>query len=156
MCQQGVIRTMMSPEAQGVPGSGIDAFILILRFHELAIDPAQIRHQFAGAPFGTVEILRCAKELKLKARAITTDWGRLAKTPLPALAECTDGSFLVLARIVDDKALVQDPAVGRPQLLSRSELEARWNGRLVLIARRASLGDLAQEIRRYMVHSSHS
>jgi ABC-type bacteriocin/lantibiotic exporter with double-glycine peptidase domain len=79
---------MAGPEARGVTGSGIDALILILRFHELAVDPAQIRHQFAGAHFGIVEILRCAKELKLKARAITTDWVRLAKTPLPALAEC--------------------------------------------------------------------
>jgi len=136
---------MAGPEGQGVPGSGIDALILILRFHELAVDPAQVRHQFAGAPFGIAEILRCAKELKLKARAVVADWRRLAKVPLPALAECRDGSFLVLARLVDDKALIQDPAVGRPQLLSRSELEARWNGRLVLIARRASLGDLARK-----------
>jgi subfamily B ATP-binding cassette protein HlyB/CyaB len=89
--------------------------------------------------------LRCAKELKLKARAVVADWERLGKTPLPALAECRDGSFLVLARIVDDKALVQDPSIGRPQLLTRSELESRWGGRLVLITRRASLGDLARK-----------
>src|SRR5215470_9030284 len=100
--EQSVRPTMAGPEGQGVPGSGIDALILILRFHELAVDPAQIRHQFAGAPFGIPEILRCAKELKLKARAVVADWGRLAKTPLPALAECRDGSFLVLARIVED------------------------------------------------------
>src|SRR5262245_21745794 len=135
---------MGGPEGQGVPGSGIDALILILRFHELAVDPGQIRHQFAGAPFGTAEILRCAKDLKLKARTVVADWGRLAKVPLPALAEGRDGGFLVLARLVDDKALIQDPAVGRPELLGRSELEARWSGRLVLIARRASLGDLAR------------
>jgi len=135
---------MGGPEGQGVPGSGIDALILILRFHELAVDPGQIRHQFAGAPFGIAEILRCAKDLKLKARTVVADWGRLAKVPLPALAEGRDGGFLVLARLVDDKALIQDPAIGRPELLSRSELEARWSGRLVLIARRASLGDLAR------------
>src|SRR5215475_10613499 len=135
---------MGGAELQSVPGASIDALILILRFHELAIDPAQVRHQFAGAPFGIAEILRCTKDLKLKARAIVTDWGRLTKVPLPALAECRDGSFLVLARLVDDKALVQDPAIGRPQLLGRSEFESRWTGRLVLIARRASLGDLAR------------
>src|SRR6267142_6080760 len=136
---------MTGPEGLTVPDSGIDALVLILRFHELAVDPAQIRHQFAGVPFGVTEILRCVKELKLKARATVSDWGRLAKVPLPALAECRDGRFLVLARIVDDKALIQDPAIGRPQLVSRSELEARWTGRLVLIARRASLGDLARK-----------
>src|SRR5882672_991029 len=136
---------MTGPEGLTVPDSGIDALVLILRFHELAVDPAQIRHQFAGVPFGVTEILRCVKQLKLKVRATVSDWGRLAKVPLPALAECHDSRFLVLARIVDDKALIQEPAVGRPQLVSRSELEARWTGRLVLIARRASLGDLARK-----------
>src|SRR5215813_6899561 len=139
-----VRQAMAAPLEQSVPDSGIDALTLILRFYELAVDPAQIRHQFAGTRFGIVEILRCVRQLKLKARAVTTDWGRLLKTPLPALAECHDGSFVVLARVIDDKALIQDPAVGKPQLVSRSDFEARWNGRLVLIARRASLGDLAR------------
>jgi subfamily B ATP-binding cassette protein HlyB/CyaB len=40
--------------------------------------------------------------------------------------------------------MVQDPAAGRPQLLGREEFEARWTGRLVLIARRAALGNLAR------------
>ena len=84
---------MTAPLEQDVSDSGIDALILILRFYELAVDPAQIRHQFAGARFGIVEILRCVKQFKLKARAVTTDWGRLVKTPLPALAECHDGSW---------------------------------------------------------------
>lgn len=38
----------------------------MLRFHELAVDPAQIRHRYANALFGVPEILRCTKELKLK------------------------------------------------------------------------------------------
>ena len=65
--EQSVRPTMAGagPERQGVSGSGIDALILILRFHELAVDPGQVRHQFAGAPFGIAEILRCAKDLKL-------------------------------------------------------------------------------------------
>src|SRR6266404_6869657 len=130
---------------RGVAGSSVGALVLILRFHEIEVDPAQIQHRYGNASFGTSEILRCAKELKLKARALTADWTRLPKTLLPALAECSDGSFLVLAKIVDDKALIQDPKVGRPQLLTRSEFETRWSGRLVVIARRASLGDLARQ-----------
>jgi subfamily B ATP-binding cassette protein HlyB/CyaB len=131
-------------DAEDGATSGVDALILLLRFHQIAADPAQIRHQFANAPFGVSEILRCAKSLKLKARGLDTRWDRLAQTPLPAIVECHDGSFLVLGRMVDDKALVQDPAVGRPQLIDRAAFEARWNGRVVLIARRATLGDLAR------------
>jgi subfamily B ATP-binding cassette protein HlyB/CyaB len=125
--------------------SGVDALVLLLRFHQIAADPAQIRHQFGHAAFGVAEILRCARTLNVKARALNTQWDRLAGTPLPALAELRDGAFLVLGRIVDGKALVQDPAVGRPQLIDRADLEARWTGRLILLARRASLGDLARQ-----------
>ena len=82
---------------------------------EIAVDPGQIRHQYAGASFGVPEILRCAKQFKLKARSIATDWARLAQTPLPALAECRDGSFIILGKIVDDKIIIQDPQVGRRQ-----------------------------------------
>src|ERR1043165_6969729 len=125
--------------------TGADAFVLLLRFHQIAVDPAQIRHQFAGRIFGPEEILRCAKGLKLKARAINSDWQRLKHAPLPALAVYKDGHITVLGRVLDDKVLIQDPAVGRPQIIGRAEFEARWSGRLVLIARRASLGDLARQ-----------
>jgi ATP-binding cassette, subfamily B, bacterial HlyB/CyaB len=123
----------------------IDALALILRFHEIAVDPAQIRHQFASAAFGVTEVLRCARQFKLKSRALNMDWTRLARTPLPALAECRDGSLIIVGKIVDDKVLIQDPQVGRPQLVTQPDFEARWSGRLVLIARRALLGDLARE-----------
>src|SRR6267142_7113272 len=120
--------------------TNLDALVLLLRFHEIAVDPAQIRHQFGTGAFGVAEVLRCAKQFKLKARALSTAWERLAETPLPALAECRDGSFVILGKVVGDKALIHDPKVGRPQLLTREEFEARWSGRLVLIARRAALG----------------
>jgi ATP-binding cassette, subfamily B, bacterial HlyB/CyaB len=136
---------MVSAGQGHITSTAVDALVLLLRFHQIAADAAQIRHQFGGGPFGVSEILRCAKDLKLKARAVTADWQRLAKLPLPALAECEGGHFVVLGRLVDDKALIQDPAVGRPQLLERGEFEVRWSGRLVLIARRASLGSLARQ-----------
>jgi ATP-binding cassette, subfamily B, bacterial HlyB/CyaB len=135
--------------------SNIAALGLVLRFHEIATDPAQILHRY-GASFGTTEILRAFAEFKLKARAITTEWSQLSRTPLPALAECGDGRFIVLARIVDDKALIQDPKVGRPQLVTRADFEARWTGGLILVARRASLGNLAGEFNiTWFLHAIH-
>src|SRR5437868_3685489 len=132
---------MEDKAASEPPSASVEALVLLLRFLEIAAEPAQIRHQYGVANFGRLEILRCAKDLKLRARAITTEWDRLSRTPLPALAEGRDGEFFVLARIVDDKALIQDPKVGRPQLISRAEFESRWSGPLVLITRRASLSD---------------
>jgi hypothetical protein len=78
---------MLSPQIAPKAASGVDAFVLLLRFYEIAVDRAQIRHQLGTASFGFPEILRCAKGLRLKSRATVTDWARLAQTPLPALAD---------------------------------------------------------------------
>src|SRR5262245_19618555 len=102
------------PGVSGASETSVNSLVLLLRFHEIAIDPAQIRHQFGKDSFGVTEILLCAKELKLKARTLLTDWSWLSKTPFPALAECRDGSFVVLGRVLEDKVLIQDPRMGRP------------------------------------------
>jgi hypothetical protein len=60
-----------------------------------------------------MEMLRCAKDLKFKARAIESNWERLAKRRFPAIAERRDGSFFIVSKVADDTALILDPAVGR-------------------------------------------
>ena len=122
---------------------GLQSLTLLLRFLGIPVDPAQISHRFGGVPIGVGEMLRCAKEFHLKARAVTVEWGRLAKLPLPAIAECHDGAFVILAKASGDDVLVQAPMRG-PQVLSRADFEASWTGRLVLMTRRASLGELAR------------
>ena len=89
-------------------------------------------------------MLRCARELHLKARVIGSEWERLVDTPLPAIAERYDGSFFILGKASGETVLIQDPAVGRPQVLSRAEFETQWNGNLVLMTRRAGLGELTR------------
>ena len=64
-------------------------------------------------------MLRCAKELGLKARAPTTSWNRLASTPLPGIAALRDGGFLLLGKVADDKALIQHPSSPRPEAMRR-------------------------------------
>jgi ATP-binding cassette, subfamily B, bacterial HlyB/CyaB len=123
--------------------TGITALVLLLRFLGIAADPQQLTHRF-GRNFGVTDILLCAKELKLKARAIGSDWDRLARTGLPAIAERHDGSFFILAKVAEASALIHDPIVGKPQSLSRTDFEAQWSGRLVLMTRRAGLGELAR------------
>src|SRR5579871_5593833 len=123
---------------------GLAALIVLLRFHGIGADPQQISHQFGTASIGVSEMLRCAKQFGLKARAITTKWERLANTPLPGIAVLKDGGFLVLGKTGGDKAVVLSPLSPRPTLMGRAEFEAAWTGRLVLIAKRAALSDLAQ------------
>jgi len=124
--------------------TGLQCLTLLLRFHQVAVDPTQIAHEFSGEAIGVAEMLRCAKQLKLKARAVREDWAGLMKLPLPAIVERRTGGFVIVGKVSDEGALVQDPAVNRPQVLKRAEFEADWTGRIVLMARRASLADLGR------------
>ena len=116
----------------------------MMQFQGVAADAAQIRHRIGTQAVGVPDMLRCAKDYGLKARTLTTKWGRLARTPMPALAILKDGSYLLLGKVGDDKVLAQAPHEPRPRLLKREELEAIWDGRLVLMTKRGSLTDLAR------------
>lgn len=124
--------------------SGLQCLSLLLRFHQVAVDPTQIAHQFSGAPIGVTEMLRCAKQLKLRARAVTEDWTGLTKLPLPAVVELKDKTFLIVAQVKGEDALVQIPSENRPRIIKRTEFEYDWTGRVVLMTRRASLADVAR------------
>jgi subfamily B ATP-binding cassette protein HlyB/CyaB len=135
----------MSTETEGNDdASGLDALVTLLHFQGVAADREQIRHRLGTNKIGASEILRCAKDFGLKARACSTKWSRLAKMPLPAIATLRDGRFLVMAKASDDQVLVQAPGASRPSLMSRDELLAIWDGGLILMTRRAGLADLGR------------
>jgi subfamily B ATP-binding cassette protein HlyB/CyaB len=89
-------------------------------------------------------MIRYAKQTGLKARVLKTTFVRLATTPLPGIAVLRDGGFLLLGKAGDNKVLVQSPLAQRPQLMTQAELEAVWDGRIVLVVRRAGLVDLTR------------
>src|SRR5262249_27842363 len=126
------------------PDPGLAALVMLLRFHGIGADPAQICHRFGTGPIGIPEILLCAREFGLKARSRRTNWTRLVNTPLPAIVVLRDGGFLLLGKVGDDKPLVQSPMSPRPTLMTRAEFEAAWDGHLVLMVRRAGLVDLSR------------
>jgi subfamily B ATP-binding cassette protein HlyB/CyaB len=127
-----------------LPDRGLIALVMMLRFQGLGVDPEQVRHQFGGMSIGIPEMLRYAKMLGLKARQTTTNWSRLSSTPLPAIAAIRDGGFLIVGKTADDKAIVLKPGEAHPIEMTREEFEAAWDGRLVLMTKRAALGDLAR------------
>src|SRR3984893_17375779 len=126
------------------PDQALSVLVIMLRFQGIGADPEQLRHRFGQGTIGVPEMLRCAKELGLKARSYKTSWTRLGSTPLPGIAVLRDGGFLFLGKVGDDKAIVQSPLSPRPTLMTRAELEAVWGGQLVLMTRRAGLLDLSR------------
>jgi subfamily B ATP-binding cassette protein HlyB/CyaB len=124
--------------------SGLDALLTLLHLQGVAADRDQISHRLGTSTLGAPEILRCARDLGLKARTLRTSWPRLAKTPLPGIAMLRDGTFMVIAKASDEKVLVQSPQTGRPELMTRDEFARVWDGGLILMARRAGLSDLTR------------
>jgi subfamily B ATP-binding cassette protein HlyB/CyaB len=126
--------------------TGVEGLCLIARFLGIAAEPGELARQFAspGAVAGKADLVRAARRIGLKARAVATQWGRLDKMPLPAVACMRDGSFLIAARFSDDRLMIQDPAGGGPRLVARAEFEAIWTGELILLSRRANLAELAR------------
>jgi subfamily B ATP-binding cassette protein HlyB/CyaB len=146
---ENIAETVSQNEEVRLPDPGIVCLASLLRFHGLPADPAALGHQLgAGDAAATQDdLIRLARRQGLKARAANSrQWGDLAKTPLPAIARRVDGDgFVILAKITDDKALIQDGRTMRPEAVSREAFEALWDGSLILLTRRASLADFSQK-----------
>ncbi len=122
------------------PDTGILCLVMLSQFFERPAEVDQIRHEFGTSDLmGSDDILRAAQNLEFKARATTTKWKRLSKSPLPAIARRKDGRFFVLAKVAEDKALIQCPMAGKPEQLSREELEETWDGHLIFLTTRAQI-----------------
>ena len=123
--------------------SGLLAFATLLAFHDKSVDPDQLRHSLGhGQSVGADDILRLAKQQEgVRARRIECSLDKLAKTPLPALANGNDGWFII-GRMSDDGVLVQRPGQS-VEKLDPAGLEAIWSGELILITTREGLGGVA-------------
>jgi len=126
-----------------LPDTGLVCLVLVARVLGLAADAGQLRHRFAlsADPVTVDDILRAARHLGLKSRSVRSEWERLHKTPLPALAQHRDGHWLVIAKADAARVLLQDPLEQRPLTLPRDLFEAAWNGTLILLTRRALLSN---------------
>ena len=143
----------MAPDPASLNASdpGISVLVALLHFHGIGADAEQLRHQFGTNAIGVPEILRCARDLGLKARAYRSKWDRLATTPLPGIAVLRDGSFLLLGKAGEDKVIVQFPAESRPRMMTQAELEAIWDGELILMTRpQAELLQSTHRIRHFL------
>jgi len=141
---------------------------MLARFQQVPVDPDQLKHDHGRGdePFDELALLKAAKDLKLKAKAVSSSWSRLDRVPLPAMAlvippapepqppsaenqEDTTQSkpeaapqpprWVILAQAAEDKVLIHDPLAGKPLTVSRDQFEAAWTGRLIQMTRRASL-----------------
>lgn len=151
------------PDGRDNPNSTLDPALVCLlivgRFHGLQLNGEQVRHQFGQAErLGVDQLTAALTALGLKARRRQLASNRLDRVVTPAIIQFRDGAFAIVARLADDKVLLQEPGERRSRTLSRDEFEQRWNGVLVEVTGRAGarqsehagLGWLKAAVRRHL------
>lgn len=140
-----------SSAAEPRDDSGLIAWATVLALHQIAVDPAQLRHALGHErPIDADDLKRLARRQEdVRARSIRTSWDKLARTPLPALANGPSGWF-VIGKVEGDEALIQPPCRSgdgvQPQVtkVGRAALEAMWSGELVLVTTREGIGGVTR------------
>src|SRR5437868_10553932 len=115
--------------------TGLACLVMLARFHNITASAEQLCYQLTSSkqPLSQNELLLAARKLGFKAKSVQTTISRLDRTPLPAIATDRDGSFFIIAKLDEGKALIQDPRSSRPEVISLDQLETRWAGSLVLM-----------------------
>ena len=129
--------------------SGLHSLITLAQFHQVSASYQQLEHQFSTHCFDAMTIVRAARTLGLKARSIKLKGRQLESISSPAIAQCNDGSFVVLAKVLSDegKLIVQRfaPMGQFPDVMTFDAFCELWSGRMVLITKRAWLPRLTDK-----------
>ncbi|MEO3956668.1 type I secretion system permease/ATPase [Chromobacterium piscinae] len=119
--------------------SGLACISILLQFFRQPANPAQLERELAGKPVTSDELVRLCLRLGLKSKRVNITAAQLERAPLPAIAECADGSFVLVGKVADGKVLVQDGETGQMSMLEIEQFAERWTGHLVLATKRAPL-----------------
>jgi subfamily B ATP-binding cassette protein HlyB/CyaB len=135
------------PQPDTFMDTGLACLVMLSQFHAVAADPEKLRHEFSrdGQALGVIDILNAAKSVGLVAARRRPSPDRLAMSALPAIAIGKDGGFFILARVDQDKVLIQEPGAAGPQIIELAAFDETWSGELIQFTSRASLaGELAK------------
>lgn len=128
--------------------TGLQCLMLMARLHGIAVDAAQLQHQFGRGGFTTQTILLAAKKLGLAAKKVQQAPQRLDRAPLPAIGLDRAGNYFLMGKVdtAQDMArvLIQRPGQA-PEVLQMDHFLAQWTGELILCTSKASFaGEMAK------------
>ena len=136
-------------------GGVLEALVTVARRQGLDISVDSIRRRFVlqDNVIGVSALISLAGELGLQARAMRVGWRDLPRIGklLPAILKLRDGTALVLDAVAEDPnagqmAVLRDPSGDGENLalVDEGQLNAVWDGELILVKRRHGLTDETQ------------
>ncbi|WP_296519856.1 type I secretion system permease/ATPase [Phenylobacterium sp.] len=126
----------MTPGHDAPADTGLGALMLVLGFHQISADLAQLQHALGKADGAEArDLVSLARRLRARARLARVRASEMSRAPLPLIARDPEGAFFVLAAIRDGEALVQRPWAA-PETVGLAALQASWQEEVVLITTR--------------------
>lgn len=115
--------------------SGVSCLVMIAAYYGIPVNEENIRHTYNlyDTKANSRDILRMAKHLKLKARNVKLDAGKLDKVTLPAMICVANAGFAILLKVQDEKYLVVLHNENAPKILTREEFDALYEGEIILV-----------------------
>jgi subfamily B ATP-binding cassette protein HlyB/CyaB len=127
--------------------TGFQCLVTVARFLGFAADPKQLKHLYGDSEStnAITQVVLAGRYLGMKARSVALNWTKLTKCPLPAIAEMSSGNFLVIAKMDEERVLIQDPHQPSPGTLSKQEFIDSWSGNMILLTKRALMPESLRE-----------
>jgi ATP-binding cassette subfamily B protein len=134
--------------------SELGSLVIVARQHGIHLTVSQLIHDnvLDGGFVSTDELIRCAENAGLTAKAVKLDWHGLQhlKKALPAIVRLDNGACMVLLRFEGEdegsRVVLQDPNASDDALLmiDRYRFEDASNGELILVKRNYDIADESQ------------
>lgn len=115
--------------------AGIQCLLTVAAYYGIPADAENIKHEYAleNKSASTQDILRVSKGIGLKSKEINVNVYSLNKITLPAIISLKDGTYIIIARIQEKRALVLYPFERAPQVLTYEELCEIWCKKAILL-----------------------
>lgn len=121
--------------------SAVFCFLTLAKFLGVSVNEADLSDMIEASNLkeGEVLLLKFAAKYKLKSRlTVWKNKGKFAKMAgvLPVIAKDREDHFFIIAKLQGDRAIIITEGILRPQSVTIEELMEKWNGTIVLIARK--------------------
>jgi subfamily B ATP-binding cassette protein HlyB/CyaB len=119
---------------------------MILQYYRIPANLQNIAHEYTAVSgrVTQLDIVHAAKILGLRAKVVNVPTTRLSKMNVPAISVNQNGDYYVIARVSDEKVLVQKPG-HQPETVAREEFLQSWDGGAILLTPRDEIKSLEKK-----------
>lgn len=128
-------RINMETKREMCSDSGIYCLAMIATYYGIPVSEESMKHAYNlyDRNANSTDILRMAKQLKLKAKSTAMKVGKFADVTLPAIVKMNHAEYAILLKVQEEKFLVACHNEQAPKVLERDEFESLYSGEVILL-----------------------